>query len=52
MTVTADPPATTDPRLLELDTALANPRLIAWVDKLTEERSKLLGDAARKILGA
>ncbi len=55
MTTLTVPPAmspATDPRLLELDEALANPRLSAWADKLTEERSKLLTGAARQILGA
>jgi hypothetical protein len=45
-------PTSNDPRVAEIDEALATGRYLEWADKLTEERSRLLAEAARKILAA
>jgi hypothetical protein len=41
-----------DPRVTEIDAALASGRYLEWADLLTEERSRLLTEPARKILAA
>jgi hypothetical protein len=45
-------PSSNDPRVAEIDEALASGRYLEWADVLTEERSKLLAEPARKILAA
>ena len=45
-------PASEDPRVQEIDAALASGRYQQYADLLTAERSRLLGDSARKILAA
>jgi hypothetical protein len=45
-------PESSDPRVTEIDAALASGRYLEWADLLTEERSRLLTEPARKILAA
>jgi hypothetical protein len=45
-------PPSTDPRVEEIDAALKSGRYLQYADLLTAERSRLLGDSARKILAA
>lgn len=45
-------PTSSDPRVEEIDAALASGRYLEWADLLTEERSRLLAEPARKILAA
>jgi hypothetical protein len=49
---TAESQHPSDPRVTEIDAALASGRYLEWADLLTEERSRLLTESARKILAA
>lgn len=49
---TPESPRPSDPRVTEIDAALASGRYLEWADLLTEERSRLLTESARKILAA